>query len=259
MAKSAGQEAAAVAEPATAPVALAVGLGRGFGGKSTVLSELVWRARNQGRQVIVADGDTRSATLAGLFPGEAMKPPSEELPDVKEWLIQVLIRMVEEQHSAVIDLGGGDRVLQEYGRDLRLVDFCEQYGIEPVAIYVLGPEEEDLRHVLSIYESGFFRTKRTLLVLNEGVIREGRTVCGAFEETLRNPGFERMIADGAVMLFMNRLAAMDKVKKLGVGFYDAADRRKVTNLDPVAQFMVKTWLKDLESNRVAAGVQSWLP
>jgi hypothetical protein len=31
-----------------APV-LAVGLGRGFGGKSTGLAELVWRARNQGR------------------------------------------------------------------------------------------------------------------------------------------------------------------------------------------------------------------
>jgi hypothetical protein len=259
MAQSVGQETAAVIEPMPAAPVLAVGLGRGFGGKSTVLSELVWRARNQGRQVIVADGDTRSTTLAGLFPGEAMTPPSEELPDVKDWLSQVLIRMVQEQHSAVIDLGGGDRVLMEFGRDLRLVDFCEEQGIEPVAIYVLGPEEEDLRHVLSIHESGSFQTKRTLLVLNEGVIREGRTVRGAFDQTLNDPGFQRMIADGAVMLVMNRLAAMDKIKKLGCGFYDAMDHRKVQNLDPVAQFMTKTWLKGLEANRVAAGVQTWLP
>ena len=67
---------------AAAPV-LAVGLGRGFGGKSTGLSELVWRARDQGRDVIVADGDARSRTLAGLFP-EAVSPATDELPDVKE-------------------------------------------------------------------------------------------------------------------------------------------------------------------------------
>ena len=71
MAKANGQDTA------TAQV-LAVGLGRGFGGKSTGLAELVWRARNQGREVIVADGDPRSRTLAGMFP-EAMSPPTEEL------------------------------------------------------------------------------------------------------------------------------------------------------------------------------------
>ena len=106
MAKGDGEMA-----PAPVPV-LAVGLGRGFGGKSTGLSELVWRARDQGRDVIVADGDTRSRTLAGLFP-EATSPATDELPDVKEWLSGILNRMVEERRSAVLDLGGGDRVLLE--------------------------------------------------------------------------------------------------------------------------------------------------
>ena len=109
-----------------APV-LAVGLGRGFGGKSTVLAELVWRARNQGRDPIVADGDTRSRTLAGLFP-DATFPATEELADVKDWLSGMLNRMVKERRSAVLDLGGGDRVLLEYGRDLQLVDFCGPQG-----------------------------------------------------------------------------------------------------------------------------------
>ena len=106
--------------PADAPAAqaapvLAVGLGRGFGGKSTGLAELVWRAKNAGRNVIVADGDARSKTLAGLFPNEATMPATEELPDVKAWLTGLLNRMVKEGRSAVLDLGGGDRVLQEYG------------------------------------------------------------------------------------------------------------------------------------------------
>src|SRR3954469_3536509 len=132
-------------QTAPAPV-LAVGLGRGFGGKSTGLSELVWRARNQGRDVIVADGDARSKTLASMFP-EATYPRSEELPDVKEWISGVLNRMLEEQRSAVLDLGGGDRVLPGDGRDLLLVEFCAEYGIEPLALYFLGPEEEDLKPI----------------------------------------------------------------------------------------------------------------
>ena len=78
MAKGNGEAA-----PLPAAPVLAVGLGRGFGGKSTGLSELVWRARNQGRDVIVADGDARSKTLASMFP-DATCPCSEELPEDSE-------------------------------------------------------------------------------------------------------------------------------------------------------------------------------
>lgn len=251
MAKANGQDTAA------APV-LAVGLGRGFGGKSTGLAELVWRARNQGRQVIVADGDPRSRTLAGLFP-EALSPPTEELPDIKAWLSQVLNAMVKQQRSAVLDLGGGDRVLQEYGRDLRLVEFCARRGIEPLALYFLGPEDEDLRHVLAIWEAGYFRPRRTLLLLNEGVIREGRTVAGAFGRTLDDPGFARMVEAGAVPVLMQRLACMDLVRRGGVGLYQAATGDGEAPLDPVEQFMVEDWLADLEHKRAKAGAAAWLP
>ena len=237
---------------------LAVGLGRGFGGKSTGLAELVWRARNAGREVIVADGDPRSRTLAGLFP-EAMQPSTEELADVKTWLTGVLNRMVKEGRSAVLDLGGGDRVLQDYGRDLRLVEFCTRRGIEPLALYFLGPEEEDLRHVLSIWEAGYFRPRRTLLVLNEGVIREGRTVSGAFGHTLEDPGFQRMVADGAVPILLHRLACMDTVRRCGLGLYQAAAGNGEVPLDPVEQFMVEDWLADLEGKRQTAGANEWLP
>ena len=85
---------AEAAPGATGEVVLVVGLGRRLGGKSTGLAELVWRARNAGREVIVADGTPRSRTLAGLFP-KAMQPPTEELPDLKAWLTGVLNRMVK--------------------------------------------------------------------------------------------------------------------------------------------------------------------
>lgn len=249
------KDAVTAASVETAPV-LAVGLGRGFGGKSTGLSELVWRARNQGREVIVADGDARSRTLSGTF-RDAMLPPTEELPDLKAWLSQVLNRMVKERRSAVLDLGGGDRVLQEYGRDLRLVEFCGRRGIEPLALYFLGPEDEDLKHVLSIWEAGYFRPKRVLLVLNEGVIREGKTMAGAFERTMNHPGFAWMVESGAVPILMTRLACMDQVKGIGVGIYEAAAGEG--GLDPVEQFMVEDWLADLETKRREAGAAEWLP
>ncbi len=244
-------------DPSPAPV-LAVGLGRGFGGKSTGLAELVWRARNQGRSVIVADGDARSKTLAGIFP-DATFPPTEELPDIKAWLNTVLNSMVKEKRSAVLDLGGGDRVLMEYGRDLRLVEFCSRRGIEPLALYFLGPEAEDLKHVLAIWEAGYFRPKRTLLVLNEGVIREGRTVAGAFEKTLAHPGFEKMVQAGAVPILMQRLACMDLVKTNGAGFYAAASGEGDKPLDPVEEFQVQDWIEDLEGKRQKAGAVAWLP
>lgn len=234
---------------------LAVGLGRGSSGKSTVLSEMVWRAEAQGRPVIVADGDARSKTLSGLFPG-ASSPASEEIADVKTWLSGLLNRSVKEKRSVVLDLGGGDRTLLEYGRDLRLVEFCARRGIEPLAIYVLGPEAEDLSHIVTIWEAGYFKPKRSLLLLNEGVIREGRTVAGAFERTMVDPGFLRMVEGGAVPVLLQRLACMDQVKAVRGGFYEAAGS---DGLDPVEQFQTEDWLADLEQKRRDVGAAAWLP
>jgi hypothetical protein len=200
MAKANGQE-----HPA-APV-LAVGLGRGGGGKSSGLAEMVWRARNQGREVIVADGDVRSRTLSGLFP-DAMMPGSEELPDLKEFMTALLNRIVKERTSAVLDLGGGDRSLVEYGRDLDLVAFCRRRGVEPVAVYFLGPDAEDLAHVVSIWRNGFFRPGRAVVVMNEGVILGGRNVSGAFERTMGSPEFAGMVKEGLRPVLMNRLPVM---------------------------------------------------
>ncbi|GEO43031.1 hypothetical protein SAE02_71790 [Skermanella aerolata] len=237
-----------------APV-LAIGFGRGFGGKSTLLTEVAYRARNQGRDVIVADFDARSKTLADLFPG-AVVPQTEELPDLKTEFSKLLNRMAKDKASAVVDFGGGDRFMLEYGRDLRLVEFCERRGIEPVAIYVLGPEVEDLRHCLSIYEAGYFRPKRTILMLNEGVIREGRTVVGAFEQTMADPGFQRMVSGGAVPMLMTRLPCMDAIKERRLNLYEAATNGQ---LDPVEEFMLDDWLADLETKRQKFNVGDWLP
>lgn len=256
-----GQAAAAV----TSPVLL-IGLGRGGAGKSTALSEMVYRAKAQGRDVIAADFDAhRSATLISMFP-DAFKPASEEMPDVKDGIINLLNLMVETKRSAVVDFGGGDRSLLDFDRDMDLVKFCKRRKIEPVALFVLGPDNEDLQHMLKIHVAGFFRPKRTIVVLNEGVVREGKTVAGAFDATVNDDGFKQMCRESEAKVFlMNRLACMgefiDRRVKKGepLSFYDAAYGKAAKPLDPVQEFMTEEWLEDLEEERRNLGVSEWLP
>lgn len=241
-------------ETASRPV-LVVGLGRGGSGKSTMLAEQVWRARSQGRDVIVADGDPRSKTLLGMFP-DAMTPISEEMPDIKAFLAELLNRMVKENRSGVLDMGGGDRALLDFGRDLRLVEFCLRKGIDPLALYCLGPDREDLEHVMAIYDGGYFRPERALLIFNEGVIRSGKTVSGAFEPSMSDPRMAEMAKNGAKPILLHGLASMAQVKAAQGGFYAELASGA---LDPVEEFMLEDWLVDYEAKRVKAGVVGWLP
>jgi hypothetical protein len=238
--------------------ALAIGFGRGSSGKSTLLSELAWRAMNAGRDIVVADFDPRSKTLVDLFP-TAVVPVSEELPDVKSEFMKLLNRMTKEKASSVVDFGGGDRFMLEFGRDLMLVEYCARKKIDPVAIYVLGPEIEDLRHCLSIFDAGYFLPERMLIVFNEGAIREGKTVKGAFTETMADEGLKRMLASGAKAIMMNKLPCMELVKRKGLNFYSASTGDCREPLDPVEEFMVESWLADLEAKRIKVGVSDWLP
>lgn len=231
-------------------------VGRGKSGKSTLAAEAVWRARSAGRDVVVADGDLRSGTLSKLFP-DATVPATEEMPDMKAWLSGLLNRMAKEGCSVVVDLGAGDRALVEFGRDLRLVDFCRRRGIDAVALYVMGPEDEDLQHCAAIWSGGHFRPERSLVVLNEGVSKGGSTVLGSFTGIVGSEWLKEAAGSGAISLFVRRLACMDLAKGCGAGFYAAASGGG--GLDPVEETMLDDWLRDLEDQRSRLGVADWLP
>jgi hypothetical protein len=55
----------------------------------------------------------------------------------------------------VLDMGGGDKVLAEHAKDLNLREFCEAAGIQPLAIYSMGPTTEDFDHVMTVCEKGY--------------------------------------------------------------------------------------------------------
>ena len=76
--------------------------------------------------------------------------------------------------SLILDLGGGDRVLQEYGRDLQLAEFCEAIGVKPLALCFTGPEPGDFDSVIATWKAGYFRPERSILILNEYLVPQIR-------------------------------------------------------------------------------------
>ena len=157
---------------------LAVRFGRGRTGGTTFLDFLIQRARRAERMVGIADGDTHNATLTQLYPpgepGGAIQPRGSDVGDVAEWVTEVTSQMAAEQQSMVLDMGGGDNVLAEHAKDLNLRDFCEAAGVQPLAIYSMGPTMEDFDHVMRIYEKGYFRSDRSVMVLNESLVPPGK-------------------------------------------------------------------------------------
>lgn len=264
---SAGMTAAFVRRPVCA-----VRLGRGRLGGSTGMDLTIQRARFHGRRVKPLDGDLRSRTLAGLYPARApdggpiqdgaSMPRSEEMADYRDWLIPEFDAMVEEGVSRAIDLGGGERVMQEFVRVFPLARYCEDYGVDLLPMFFLGPDLEDLNHVVQVVRTGAVRSERTLLVLNEGVLRSGQTTEGVFDPILQHPDFLALLEGGARSVFLRKLHCLEQLRERRFGFYDAAHGRPDPSgrtASPTLRHMTKIWLEDFEAELHQTGTAEWLP
>jgi hypothetical protein len=251
---------------------LLIRAGRGRTGGSTGLDLAIQRARHEGRRVKPLDGDLRSKTLSTLYPaadGEgkplldgASAPETDELPDIKKWLSDEFDSMATERVSRALDLSGGDRVMQEYVRDLALSQFCADFDITPTVAVFLGPDMEDFRHAEELLRSGAFPAERTILVLNEGVIRHGQTTAGAFTPITAQPEFKALVKGGVRVAFLRRLTCMGVLRERGLGFYDAVSGRpdsKGVKASPTLHHMTKTWLATFEREFEEVDVLDWLP
>ena len=181
---------------------------------------------------------------------------------MRTWLSSELDRMALEGTSAVLDLGGGDRVVQEYSRDLEIGEFCADQGIGLLEAFFLGPDLEDFGHVLQIIASSDLKASRIMLVLNEGVIRQGQSTDGVFEPLTTRPEFADLLAKGVRPVFMRRLTCMEVLRERGLGFYAAVDGavdREGKPPSPTLRHMVKVWLRQNETAHEEAGTIEWLP
>ena len=57
---------------------------------------------------------------------------------MKAWLMSALDDMALDRVSRALDLGGGDRVVQEFVRDMPLGSYCADFGIDLLSVYMLG-------------------------------------------------------------------------------------------------------------------------
>lgn len=249
------------------PPSVAFRFGRGRTGGTTMLDIAIQFALLAGRPVLVGDGDRRNPTLTGLYPadaeGEALPPPeSDETADIKDWITATIGTALSRQQSLMVDLSGGDRAMQEYGRDLGVVDLCEAHGFAPVGFFSCGPEMDDFDHILSIWNAGYFRPKHSILIFNEHLILQGRTPQGAFDPIISRPELADLIRAGVKPMFMPRLPCMGEMRRAGLSFVQAAsggigaDGRP---FDPVRQFMVKQFLVKVMNELGRIGALGWMP
>jgi hypothetical protein len=233
-------------EPASV---LMIRAGRGNSGGTTALNATIELALREGRKPVVLDA-ARNPSLSAIYPDTAFRPASHSIGDVKEAITSgVLDVMVEESRSGVIDLGGGqDDTLVDYMLDIDLVKFCQSVGVRPVFLVSFGPQLDDFEHALEIKRRGVFSGADVLLVQNEGVLRRGQDPDRVFGEIQRNSDFINWVTvDNACPLYMETLACLEEVRKLGLSLSDAAANkpgRDGKKIGITKAWTVKTWLND---------------
>ena len=249
---------------------LVVREGRGRLGGTTFLDLLIQRAREQGRRVRPLDGDLKSRTLSALYPAVgvdgvpvrdgAATPPGDSIVQLKDWIQSELNSMIEDRVSRVLDLSGGDRVMQDLVADLKLTGFCDEFHIGLTNVVMFGPDLEDFHHAMDRIRSRDSRGERLIMVLNEGVIRMGQTPEGAFNGITSHPDFRAVLKEGAEFMILPRLSCMQVLRERGISFYDAAFGRVGGNgakAPPTVQHMTKVWLGLFEG--AARPMAEWLP
>jgi hypothetical protein len=241
-----------------------VTMGRGRTGKSSWIRYVAGRAFDLGRPPVIADADRTNATLAAFFEG-VTRPESADADDVREWLNNVLEDQIAanaagKAFSVLLDLGGGDLVLKEHAKDLSLVPFCEQFGIDPIAVHFLGSDLDDLAYLRDVDESGAFAPKKTLLVLNEGVLPPGRQPGRAFEAVRNHDIFKAAIKRDAKAVMMPRLQCMGEIDRRRLLFSAAAAgtvKAGQEPLGPIARQYTTMWLRAMDA--AFTSVSDWLP
>ena len=254
---------APVAEP---PQALVIRQGRGRLGGSTLLEYIAMRARRGNRHVIVGDGDVDHASLSQIYrpgtEGGAVQPPSALPADLHRWVTDLMGRAVDEQSSLILDLGGGEAILRDYGQNTSLVEFCDEVGMQSVGLFMCGGDPADFDHIVGIWDSGHFRPRWSVMVLNEHLAPPGLTAAGGFGFIMERPEWARLSREGMLTLMLPRLVAMPDMRNAGLSYFDAIEGKPGRDgrpLGPMLRFQIRKWVELLEGNLRAIGAEEWLP
>lgn len=229
---------------------LVVVWGRGGRGKSTLVRLLAERAIEGGNsQITMADGNRENATLRD-FCETVIQPDGSEEEAIYEWLEDIVNLQVVERRTVILDMGGGDQVFPVFAKDLDLVSLLDSAGIEPVMLYCISQDTDDLYHVKDM--SNVFCPPATALVLNEGIkhTRKSREV--TFAAVRKHATYKAALSRGCREVWLPRLGCMQEVTD-GKLTFGAAE----TKLSYTSQTRIRLWRKQIEAE--FASIRDMLP
>lgn len=244
------------------PVIMMV-LGRQRVGKTSFLNATAQYFARRGAEFEIWDGDQQNTTYnMSLFHKNALRPPSMDGEEVREWLEQRFISVVQNRQSAILDIGGGDTALARLVHDVPVAEMLESEGVGVVLVHVVGPETPDLDYLARFTENDLFVSSRTLIVFNGGLVLTGKSPQAAFKQITEHPAILGAIGDGAVSVYMPRLACMSDVTDRGLTFEQALAGERGSGDYPLGMFDIarvrKWWDRELVSMFSAIPAE-WLP
>lgn len=166
-----------------------------------------------------ADRQNETHSLS-IFHRDASRPPTDDPEDKRVWLEASFDEQARARFDSVLDIAGGDPIVRQLARQARLVRTLERRAIRPVSWQVLGPDVADLDYLKLSMDGGLFMPT-TLLVLNSGLVRSGRSVEGAFADVTGHKIFADAVAQGALVVWFPTLICMAAVSDRALTFNEA--------------------------------------
>ncbi|GBR48693.1 P-loop NTPase family protein [Neokomagataea thailandica] len=241
--------------------------GRGNLGGTTTLALLAERALNAGRPVLMADADVRNQGISQFKPlydqcGIGL-PASDSQHDVQNYLSKSFARALTEKKSVFIDVGGGDRTLEEWTKRTQIEQITTSMGIEVIAVFMCGIDSGDIDYIVNLWNNGGFRPQKSLIVFNQNAVPMGQDASKFIKAISVDARFDKMRKETDLeFVSLQANPFMNEVKASGLTFHEAARRvghSKPSTLDPLSEAVTGLWIDNFEKNLVEQDVVSWLP
>ncbi|MGI4802256.1 MAG: hypothetical protein ACRYG8_51120 [Janthinobacterium lividum] len=203
-------------EPVTIPA-----IGRQRVGKTTFLNGLAQIALSKRADLDIWNADVlnRSHSLS-TFHSHAVTPEQGSLAEQTGWIERQIMSQIESRRDAILDVGGGLTALHGLIDETPLAELMESTGVSLVAAYLVGTEAGDIDYLDELQSHKLFLPRKSLIILNEGLVTSGRLPKNAFAQILSHPVIKKARAGGAVPVFMPALSCMAQVTDRGLSFAD---------------------------------------
>ncbi len=242
---------------------LLIAAGRQRVGKTTFLNTTAQFMRSHGAEFVIWNADKMNQTYSlSNFHQDVLEPSSGDAEDGKAWLEARFTDMVIKKYNAVLDIGGGETPLNRLVEEVAIVRTLERRGHRIVLAHVVGPEMADLDYLERFLAGDLFAPEAMLIVLNQGLVLNGRSAGFAFEAVRQHPAILAAMKKGAKVVMMPSLSCMSQVTDRGLSFAEAMNGVSKPGAPPLSFFdqeRVATWWENELPPFYAMIPRLWLP